>query len=174
MSFELRILHQEWSSPDAGSYDICSHGHIFLKVHDIVLSDEEQNWTINVTGLLLLKSLRDGRHTVEFRHQPMFNCCGGLLEGMGCYVCADWNVRFEGDDVILDDFRTWYSQEEGKQFYPGLQVRMSRERYREQVLSFARQAKEFYFSTPKQIFDEWERELTEKFWKEYDELLHRL
>ncbi|MBL0385864.1 DNA polymerase IV [Tumebacillus sp. ITR2] len=45
---------------------------------------------------------------------------------------------------------------------------MSRAEYREQVLTFARQAKEFYFTAIKTETDEY----VEEFWKEYDDLLN--
>ena len=175
---EMRILKQYWLSgePDEPE-DLCSHGLIFLKVDDVVVSDEsDKDWGISESALALLRSTRYGHpHQYEDRiAEPylIYHGCGAMLM-MGCPISITWDAEHSQGEVNLSKFKKCPTTNEKDAIeYQGLQVSLALSCYAQQVYDFASQAKRLFQCVRRRVRNNelWEGEY-EGFWKEYDELL---
>lgn len=52
--FDIKILRQHWIKDDGNDdkYDLCSHGEIYIRIGNEILSNQETgSWTLSATGL---------------------------------------------------------------------------------------------------------------------------
>ena len=143
-TFEITILDQGWLD-DAWEVDLYSHGHIRLTVGGIAVSDETMNYGISDSALALLRTV-ESDHTAD---QPVadrlfFHGCA-TIPMMACPIGVNWEVRHHSGLVDLSEFVQYPSVDELNAIrFPGLRVTLPLDAYRDQVLTFARQAKSLY------------------------------
>ena len=175
--FIIRIEHQDWLSPGYADEDLCSHGLIFLKVQDTVITSPEaqEKWGISESALALLRTLRYNHPATP--GQPIsetliFHGCGALLMS-GCPVSIDWKVVHRGHNVVLSDFVKFPTTNiKDAVNYTELHVDIPLPEYRDQVLPFAIEAKRlFQDSNKKKLADEYDAQMYQAFWDEYNALL---
>lgn len=78
------------------------------------------------------------------------------------------------DQVVLKEFvkAAIIDTKIGSVHYTELEIKLSRNEYKNQVVSFALQVKKlFHNSKEKRISDDFDKELYEDFWNEYNQLL---
>jgi hypothetical protein len=79
--FDIKILRQHWIKDDGNDdkNDLCSHGEIYIRIGDEILSDKETgSWTLSATGLYLLRTLENDYQIDQFGSQ-LVPCCGHFL-----------------------------------------------------------------------------------------------
>lgn len=96
--------------------------------------------------------------------------CGYPLS-FGCTnFGTNWWVRQDGDDVILS-VPLLVDEQRVQRFETETRIPVAD--YARQVISFAREARRFYFQTGPRDPEDWELDLHRAFWVEYDERLAR-
>lgn len=159
--------------------ELCSHGEIYLNANGTVLTKAgmDEEWGISESALALLRSLWDDyTSNIEFGDGLIVHGCGTTLM-INCPISIHWNVKHQNDRVILTDFIkvTTTNPETGSVYYPDLRVDISREEYKNQIVTFALQAKSFFDDgTSKKFIDDYDKEMYQEFWTEYFELLKRV
>lgn len=107
--FELKLLGQRFLPDDLA--DVCSHGEIYLRVNDCVISDmDDGEWNINESALSLMRSVTYGfpnpfppRYYPDgWKEHALIHHCGAYM--LFCPSHISWNVTIQGDFVILDHF----------------------------------------------------------------------
>jgi hypothetical protein len=177
--FTIKIENQGWlCNDDNDDQDLCSHGEIFLSVLDTIITQSSVNeeWGISESALALLRTLEND-YCCEPEHDEglILHGCGAILM-MGCPISIHWSVKHLDGHVTLSDFVkiTTTNPDTGSIYYPGLEVKIGSIDYKNQIVSFALQAKElFNYSKEKRISDDYDKELYEEFWTEYNQLLIR-
>ena len=169
-NIEIKILRQHWVI-DNGEYDradLCSHGKLFLRIGDEILSDENsKTWALSATGLYLLRTLKSD-YTIKDFGNFLVPCCAHLIipddhinhvDIFGCSHGLDWNIRHEDGNVI-------YTSEKGST------GKVTFEEYKDMVLNFTDQLELFYGDPNEKIvpFDEMEQNGFKQFWLEWNEL----
>jgi hypothetical protein len=185
--FVLEIRSQGWINGDPagryedGSVDTCSHGSIYCEFGGVVLAYDEDGFGISQSGLQLLRTLegdrtqsdRDKLRSQGLQFDNGFLLCHGCGHpiSFGCTNFGiDWRVRHVEDEVILYDPLSVSAAVQR----PVVQVGISVAAYARPIVLFARQARDFYFSFgPRFPVEEWERDMHDRFWDEYDERLAR-
>ena len=90
--------------------------------------------------------------------------------GLGCTnFGTDWNVRHLDDDVILSEPFLMSARHTRHD----IQARVPLAEYRRQILSFAHEARRFYFADGPRTLDEDWLEINQRFWADFDERLKR-
>jgi hypothetical protein len=172
--FNIYISKQYWLCSQVE--DLCSHGEIYLNVNGTLITQPgvEEEWGISESALALLRTLnKDYLCNPDHEEGLILHGCGAMLM-MGCPISIHWTVHHRGDQVLLSDFVkiTTTNPDTGSIYYPGLQVKISSKEYKDLVVSFALQAKKlFEESQDKQIVDDFDKEMYEGFWDEFNELL---
>lgn len=144
--FEIKILKQYWLGPP--EEDLCSHGEIFLRIGNTILSNEEDDgWNISESAFSLLRSVKKDLPCSESpRYYPeeikeenylIFHC--------GCFMlfCPSnigWNVKHKEGTVELSNF----NKNDGEIDYPHLKVKISLSEYAKEIYNFASLSKEFF------------------------------
>ncbi len=110
--FEIQILRQHWIKDDwkDDKADLCSHGKLFLKIWDKVLSDKSSDsWSLSTAWLYLLRSLKKDYKIWDFGNY-LIPCCGHFIipheqkdyvSICGCNIWIDWNVTHKWDTIEL-------------------------------------------------------------------------
>ncbi|SFJ54686.1 hypothetical protein [Thermoflavimicrobium dichotomicum] len=172
--FEIRLLKQYFSGDM--KYDLCSHGEIFLRIGDTILSDHEDGeWNISESALALLRTVVSDfpSNTLPKYYFEGIEEEVNLIHHCGCFmlfcpICIGWKVTHQGQKVVLTDFQ----KNEGEMTYPNLSVTLPLREYATEIYHFAIEAKKLFEGHNKivknnELFDgqyQW-------FWEEYDELL---
>ncbi|PAD66222.1 hypothetical protein CHH83_25155 [Bacillus sp. 7586-K] len=176
--FKLNIIKQHWLCSDIPEEDLCSHGEIYLQVNDTIITQSGvgEEWGISESALALLRTSDNDYVSDPVNKEGLIlHGCGAILM-TGCPISIHWTVKHCYDQVFLSDFVkvTTTNQESGRIYYPGLKVKLSKTEYKDQVVQFAIQAKNFYnTSKEKRIFDDFDRKMYDDFWREYNALLGR-
>lgn len=173
-AFELIVLRQHWINDDGAEdkNDLCSHGEVFIRIGDEVLSDESAgSWTLSVAGLFLLRSLSKNCE-LQDNTNHLIPCCGHsfyptnsgdvLVDVFGCDDGIDWKVKHIKNEVELET--------EG-----GTRIQLPFLRYKETVLYFVNEVEKFY-GDPKnktKPCDSFEAKGFSLFWSEWMELKAR-
>jgi hypothetical protein len=175
--FEIRIEKQDWLTSAYADQDLCSHGYIFLKVQDTVITslDMQEEWGISESALALLRTLKynhPASHGDPVSECLIFHGCGTLLMS-GCPILIDWRVTHSENNVILSDFVKYPTPNENDAVrYTHLYVEMPIGAYRDQIYAFAMEAKRLFEESPeKQIDDDFDLQMYGEFWNEYNQLL---
>lgn len=175
-NFVIKIVNQQWLDEEYANLDLCSHGEIHLNVGGQIITQPGVNeeWGISESALALLRTIeKDYVIESDYDEGLIYHGCGCILM-LGCPISIHWNVKHRDEQVILSDFVkfTTTNPDVGDVRYPGLEVKISKEEYRRQIISFALEAKKlFENSEEKQITDEFDQKIYEDFWEEYNELL---
>ena len=130
--------------------DLCLHGRAVAEIGGETF---EYDCTVSATGLFLLRTLTEDRHTgADPGGCQMLPCCGrfcgpddetlGSVTLMGCCNGIDWSVTREGGRIKI-------VTESGKE------TRVDLETYREEVCKFADSIEAYYNQcSPKTFCDE--------------------
>ena len=172
--FKIKIVNQGWLKNCPPEQDLCSHGHLQIVIRDNAISDDQTEYGISESALALLRTL-ESNHTREhpIADRLIFHGCGTILM-MSCPIGINWTVIHKLDNVIISNVVRYPSPNEKEVIqFEGLSVDLSSEDYRIQIIDFAKAAKSFFATTPKQLEDDFDRKQYDKFWKEYDSLLQK-
>ncbi|PAE15869.1 hypothetical protein CHH91_11775 [Virgibacillus sp. 7505] len=174
--FNMRIETQYWLSNE--EEDLCSHGELYLEVDGTVITQagRGEEWGISESALALLRTLdADYISHPECEEGLILHGCGTMLMS-GCPISIHWSVQHKGDEVFLSDFVKFTSTSltEGKVVYQNVSVSVKKTLYKQKILQFAKQAKVLFESSQeKKIDEEFDLEMYEDFWKEYNHLLQK-
>jgi len=169
-NFELKIIRQHWIDDNGldDKSDRCSHGTVFIRIGNEILSTEDSgSWTLSVAGLLLMRTLKSDYAIGDYACQ-LIPCCGHFMyhnetgnkvEIIGCPIGIDWHVTHKDSTVILSSEK-------------GIDTEVEINVYRKQILEFVNAVENFYGYTKDKILpdDENERDAFMLFWKEWYEL----
>ncbi|KFN03789.1 hypothetical protein DJ93_1134 [Bacillus clarus] len=99
--------------------------------------------------MALLRTL-DKDHILDLDNEEglILHGCGTILM-MGCPISIHWTVKHIEDKVILTDFTKVISTNHESLYYTGLEIELSRNEYRNQILSFALKAKKYLINRVK-------------------------
>lgn len=180
--FKLEIREQHWMGPlpnghyETGPSDSCSHGSIFCEIGGVIVTADEPDYGITQSALHLLRTLEQDRTATSGEERDVPYDSGFLL----CHGCGypisfgcdnfgtDWLVRHDNQEVILSQPLLVATRRE-KSF--DVEVRLSIDEYRRQIIAFAREGRRFYLSDGPRSVENWEVDLHERFWAEFDERL---
>ena len=168
--FEIRILRQHWIKDDGldDKDDLCSHGDLYLKIGDEILSNSESNsWCLSATGLYLLRTLKQDYSIGDFENY-LVPCCGHFMVPddeknyviiCGCNNGIDWNIKHNNKNIEL---RT----EKGT---TGI---ITFEQYKNLVLDFTDKVEGFYGdpNQKKVPNEEFDQNGFRQFWSEWTDL----
>ena len=174
--YAIEIIKQHWlegTKQDDICYDLCSHGSIRLMIGNQPIASEGNDYGISESALAMLRSVY-ADHTREkpLAERMVFHGCGTMLM-MGCPIGLDWSVRHEGDTVRIDNIVCYDTTDESEAVrFPELSVSLSTSEYKCQVVQFATQAKEFFAGSTKKFAEDWEKQMYDAFWVEFDQLLN--
>ena len=91
-----------------------------------------------------------------------------------CPIGIDWSVTHVGARVRLGDVVRYDTIDEKEAArFPGLSVELEGDEYRREVAAFAEHAKQPFAGARKVLDDDFDRELYEQFWREFDDRLAR-
>ena len=170
--FELKILRQHWIKDDGlnDSTDLCSHGQVYLRIGDEVLSDKNSgSWTLTAAGLFMMRTLTIDCTSGELEnfllpccgHFMVFNEDGKNVEIPGCVSGVDWGVNHDGTTVLL-------TTEAGNETITPF------DDYRKAIVAFVKEVEAFYGNPENKVIDDdYDREMFELFWNEWHELKHK-
>ncbi len=145
-------------------YDCCIHGKVVFKLEDKKLSDETE-WCVSASAYRFL-------HTIFKNHfmgaeEFLIPCCGHTMIPaddkmsviiIGCNSGIDFNIIHENDFVIITT-------------EDNMEYRISFEKYKSAVISFAKQIMDFYKSNPhREFMDDFDKEGYGAFVTEYNSL----
>lgn len=173
-NFELKIIEQYWidKKPENVS-DICSHGEIFLKINNIIISDKEDGeWSISTFGLNLLRTIEKDHSISE--NYPMVDHCGGI-QMMGCPISINWNLKHQKNKVIMTEITKHPSTDyEDVIDYKGLKLKLNLSDYIKISVKFAYEVKLFFENNKaREIKNNYEKEEFNNFWNEFNELFYK-
>jgi hypothetical protein len=177
-AFEIEITRQGWIDPDLDDapVDLCSHGDIRLEIGGgLIVPGTGGHWyTISTSALALLRTLESDHSRKRPVADRLILCCGMLMM-LSCPIGVDWRVTHLGSGrVRLDEVVRCDTVDESDAIhFPGLVVELAEDEYARQIVGFAERAKEPFAGAEKTPPDEFEQELYEEFWREYDERLSR-
>ncbi|MBN1564310.1 MAG: hypothetical protein JXA10_10760 [Anaerolineae bacterium] len=102
----------------------------------------------------------------------IFHGCGTLLMS-GCSVGVDWTVEHKSNFIQISNVIR-YDGNGRAQFthFPSINISVPKDRYRQQVVSFAQEVKTFFDGNPDRVpVNLWDFEQHEVFWEEFNRLL---
>jgi hypothetical protein len=194
--FHIEIVTQGWlgpngpvtEDPEAAVNDLCSHGDIRLVIAgQTIASGDDGGYGISEAALGLLRTITSNRTRSPVKRpgswtgtaeeaqklQRLIPHGCGLILMLNCPIGIDWTVEHASGRVRIsevfrcdDTLRTAVVQE-----YPDVAVEVPLEEYRDEIVAFARRAKEPFEGITKSFGDDFEREMFAEFWEEYDRLL---
>jgi hypothetical protein len=168
-NFTIKLLTQNWidEKPDDGR-DFCSHGKVFLKINNLILSNENSgDWSVASSALRLMKSSIYGFNSKnEFELIP---CCGYLRLYPSCPRYITWDTELRQEDIIISNIQHSDNWDNGLKVINN-SFKIPSFEYLSQVLSFANKVLEFYSECkPRKFHDKWEEEEFELFWNEFND-----
>ena len=94
---------------------------------------------------------------------------------MGCPIGIDWSVARSTSGVRIGDVVRYDGLGEADVVsFPGLEVVISEDHYRQQIVAFANAAKELFVDQEKVFADDFDRQQHTEFWVEYNQRLARV
>jgi hypothetical protein len=182
-NFHIEIVKQGWIESDRPDYDPvtqdrCTHGDIFLTIggETIAAGDGQGQYGISEAALGLLRTVKsDTARPLDepFADRLIPHGCGTILM-MGCPIGIDWTVTHLNDRVRITDVVRYDATDDAEAVqFPSLSVEVPVDEYRDEVVAFARRAKEPFEGIAKAFYDDDDRRDYEEFWEEYDHLLAR-
>ena len=182
--FHIEIVKQGWIASDdpdfdVATHDLCTHGDIRLTIGGqvIAVGDGDGQYGISEAALGLLRTLESDRRDTSGQQPPdrlVPHGCGTILM-MGCPIGIDWTVTHLEGRVRIADVVRYDSTGEGPPAvrFPGLVVEIPLTAYRDEIKSFAQQAKQPFEGIEKSFYDDVDRQDYLDFWEEYQRLLDR-
>jgi hypothetical protein len=168
-NFDLKILDLHWIKDIDDGYDLCAHGHLYLKIGNQIISDKETgDWTLSSTALSLLRSIEKDYKKDDYSNQ-LLPCCGHFFipddkeETViipGCGTGIDWQIIHTHDKKVKHVLENGY------------EVIIDNSVYKNIVIDFADQVEQFFKdSKPKTIpTDKFDKKGYLTFWKEWRNL----
>ncbi|USL95202.1 hypothetical protein D1J36_007935 [Riemerella anatipestifer] len=170
VNFEIKILRQHWIKDDGfdDKSDLCSHGELYLRIGNEILSDVDSgSWCLSATGLYLLRTIKQDHCVGDFDNY-LVPCCGHFMIPnektncvmiYGCNTGIDWNIKHEKGMVEL-------TTENGNR------VVITFDYYVAQVIEFTDEIEKFYGDPSKKELpnDNFEQEGFRQFWIEWKKL----
>jgi hypothetical protein len=170
--FRISIINQGWISPEDDKKDICSHGSIRLIIGGTEISSGDTNYGISQSALALLRTLKTNHvNTHRVCDRLILHGCSLLLM-MSCPIGIDWDVEYFNNEVIINNVRKYDTTSENNHKRYDIEVRLSIRKYREQVIDFAKKAKEIFVVSPRLLDNKDDIRQHIIFWSEYDNLLN--
>ena len=165
--FKIELLEANWILKEDTEDDLCAHGHVKIQIGEEIIVDKEENtnWTISSTALLLLRTLERNHTKEDPVGDQLLPCCGHLFvfeKGMKeVYVCGcpsgiNWQVKHIDGLIELNTEN-------------GTSVIIEYEYYKNEVLNYVDKVEMFYKDNkPKNIpKDKSDRKGYLKFWEEW-------
>jgi|WetSurMetagenome_2_1015567.scaffolds.fasta_scaffold229166_2 hypothetical protein len=177
MNFEIRILSQNWLGDEPeNNYDLCTHGMIYFKIGDYIITDEEdEEWTISTTALGLLRSVIPDEETAE-AYAKVYHC--GMLTMASCPISIDWTVRHDGNVVIISELwkQPTIDLKDGICYLNDYQtVIVEKATYIREILKFSDSVAEFFDNSPvREIEDRNDKVIYKAFLDEFNSLRDRV
>ena len=167
--FSIELLKANWISETDTQTDLCAHGQLKVVIGNEIIVDQNENseWTISATALLLLRTL-ERNHTKENPvGDQLIPCCGHFLvfdNDMdevyigSCPSGIDWELKHKNGTVTLKTEN-------------GIETEIDFTHYKSQVLEFVDKVEKFYKdSIEKEIpKDDFDKTGYLQFWKEWRE-----
>lgn len=167
--FELAITDQHWLGEEhEQSHDGCTHGGIRAAIAGTVVSSEEREYGISQSALSLLRTLEQGHSADEPVSGGYLLCHGcGYPTHFGCpNFGTDWVVRHEDHTVVLTQ-PNHFDASAGQTVFD-VRAALPFDEYRGQVIAFAETVRDFFAAAEPRQVEDWEQELHEQFWAEFD------
>ena len=156
VNFELKLLSQNWIGEDPDyRYDLCTHGKIYLKIGENIISDEnDEEWTVSTTSLGLLRSIIPDDETEE-AYAKIYHC--GMLTMASCPISIDWTVRHDGNVVVISELwkQPTINLKDGICYLNDYQtVIVEKAAYIREILNFADSVAEFMNRFPAKVLED--------------------
>lgn len=173
----LKALELHWigENPEYFPNDPCVHGRVEFCVNNTVfVKPEEGEWSLSITALYLLRTLKNSHTYERKRDSPdfdnfLFPCCGhSLWLEKGKLINIECNIGLKIEIVRNTEYVTIRKEEK--------EEKISSEEWKTAVIAFVNQIEDFYRSSaPKNIpKDNLDREGWEFFWKEWNTRIKNL
>jgi hypothetical protein len=170
---EIEITRQGWVDPelDEDPADLCSHGEIRLEIGGEVIAPgpDDGDYTISTSALALLRTLETDHSPEQPVADRLILHCG-MIHMLTCPIGIDWRVEHLGGRVRLSDVRR-YESTDGEPCSYAIEVELSDDEYRREIVAFAEKAKEPFANSEKTPADEYDEQVYREFWREYEERL---
>jgi hypothetical protein len=168
--FEIEIIGQKWITDELESVrsDLCSHGDIRLVIGGRVIApgDGRSDYTISTSALALLRTLDSDYASGDGADNQLILHCGMILM-TSCPIGIYWSATHGGGRVRLTNVAV--CEEIGSvRDFSDLSVDLAEDEYRSQIVAFAKKAKGPFVGIEKVFHEDWEQELYEEFWREYE------
>ena len=170
--FQIKIVEQFWLGGCSPEEALCSHGKIKLMIGGDPVSSGNEDYGISESALALLRTLNsDHSSDKPVAERLIFHGCGTMLM-IGCPIGIDWEVTHSNSRIHISKVVRYDSTGEADVVtFPSLNVEMSKEEYRREIVAFAVEAKRLFTGITKVFSDEYDRQEHEDFWEEYNRLL---
>jgi len=170
-TFELKLLKSQWIKDDGKNdlNDLCSHGTLYLRIGDEILSDTNTpEWCTSVAALHLMRTLSSDYDPQNNYLAQLIPCCGhemyydetgSKVEIHGCPKGIDWRV------VHYNTFVELITEN-------GSSIKIDNSKYKSVVLNFVSEVETFYGNPYQKIIpdDALIKDTFELFWKEWNRL----
>jgi len=170
-NFEIKLIDLFWLKSGDEENDLYAHGHVYVKIGDEIVCDENTlDVTVTAAGLYLLRSLSENYKKGNYDSQ-LLPCCGFVTyfdENLrpaisGCPAGIDWTITHLTEDLIQ------HTSDNGNSAIIKI------EDYKKMVYDFVDKVEEFYQSSLPKILpkDEFELGAYEEIWEEWRELRNK-
>lgn len=170
--FDLKILDLHWIKNEDDPNDLCAHGHVYLKIGDEVVSNNQTgDWTLSSTALSLLRTIEKDYKKNDIDNQ-LLPCCGHFIIPddkeetvtiQGCDTGINWTITHNNGTVEhLTD--------------KGEKATIEKEDYKKLIFDFADNVEQFYNQSQPKIIptDDFDRKGYLTFWKEWRRLRNKI
>ncbi len=142
---ELKLLNPHWlESLDAPEYDLCVHSAVWLKIGDVIFSNETpDDWSVNATAYQFLRTLKRN-HNLQEDEQLIPHCSFNLWKTedkivfVNCDIGINWDI-FRRNDKMVHKFN-------------GKEIEIDFDEWRDAVVNFSDDVLEFYESSAPRKF----------------------
>lgn len=166
--FEIKIIRQHWIKDNGldDRHDLCSHGEVFIRIGQEIISNEDSgSWALSAAGLYLLRSLEQDCEFDQFSNQ-LVPCCGhfiipndngeNFVTIIGCPNGVDWKIKHVDKWVTFESIK-------------GNTGQLSFEAYKRMIIHFTNEIETFYGDPKLKVIpeEEFDRLGFEQFWSEW-------
>jgi len=170
--FEIKVIDQYWINEldSCNEYDLCSHGHIYLKINDTIITNKlESDWTLSTTALMLLRSCFNDRDKLN---EPIILHCGQIYM-TGCPISINWETAITDNEIHISNISKLLTlNKQDIQRYEKLDVVVSKKEYFSQVKLFCTDVLNFFEGLNKDPGSE--LEFYQQFWQEFHDRLSKI
>ncbi|HZI20164.1 MAG TPA: hypothetical protein VEY09_16385 [Pyrinomonadaceae bacterium] len=172
--FQVKVIEQAWLDGCSSEEDLCSHGKIELAIGGEPVTSGDEDYGVSESALALLRTLNSNHSSDKTVAEHLIvHGCGTMLM-FGCPIGVGWEVAHSNGRVRISKVvrHDEYGEADVVEF-PNLDVEMTEEEYRREIVAFAKEAKLLFTGVTKVFTDEYGQKEYEDFWEEYDRLLNR-